>query len=249
MDKSLALAVETSGRQGSVAVGAGDEILAERTFSGLMRHSAELFVSVCEILERIGTRGRDIEHIYIAAGPGSFTGIRIAVTMAKMLALGCGAKIVAINTMNVIAANATDYIRATGTKIKRIGTILDAKRKEFYITVFDRVDSEWVKVSEDCLMRASEFIERFGNDKEPVWLLGEGLVYYRDDFECDGMRVMDQDYWFAKAKNVYKIGRKMAGAGQFEDAADLVPFYLRRPEALENWEKSKGCRTIKDKID
>ena len=156
---------------------------------------------------------------------------------------GCGAKIVPINTMNAVAANASEYMHATGTQIRRIGTILDAKRKQFYISVFDNIDNEWVRVSRDFVMRAPDFIENFANDKEPVWLLGEGLVYYKDDFASDGVRIISEDFWFAKAKNLYRIGRKMAKVGRFVDAVNLLPFYLRRPEALENWEKRKGVGT------
>ena len=114
MDKSLILAVETSGRTGSVAIGAGDDILAEKTFSGQMRHSAELFVSAERLLSQIGAGAEKIKHVYFAAGPGSFTGLRIAVTMAKMMAFANGAKIVAVSTMDVIAENASIYASKCG---------------------------------------------------------------------------------------------------------------------------------------
>ena len=237
-DKSVVLAVETSGRNGAVAAGIGDQILAEISFSAQLKHSAELFPSAQRVLARLGKKVKDIEHLYIAAGPGSFTGLRIAVTMAKMTAFAAGVKIVAVNTMDVIATNATRYRIETGEEIGRIAVILDAKRKQFYIAVFDWADGRWVKVKADCLMTSPQFVRQFGSDKEPLWLLGEGLVFYKDAFLADGVRIMEKEYWSARAGGVYLIGRTLAKAGQFTDPANLVPFYLRRPEAEEKWEKN-----------
>ena len=166
-DKPLILAVETSGRTGSVAVGLADEILAESSFSGLMRHSAELFGTVRRLLSKIDTNISLLRHIYIAAGPGSFTGIRIAVTMAKMMAFANSVKIVPVNTMNAIAANADDYINETGRPVNRIATIIDAKRSQFYIAVFEKRLGRWVKLTPDSLMKPAEFLQRFARLGEP----------------------------------------------------------------------------------
>jgi tRNA threonylcarbamoyladenosine biosynthesis protein TsaB len=221
-DISVVLAVETSGRTGSVAAGRGDQILAEAAFSGPLTHSAELFPTAQAVLDRINVKISDIDHIYIAAGPGSFTGLRIAVTMAKMMAFANAAKIVAANTMDILALNATEYAKDKNVKINRLATILDAKRKQFYVAVFENTDDTWRKVTTDCLTTASDFIRRFARGTAPIWLLGEGLVYYSDNFAADGVRFLDRDYWPARA--------------DFADPTTLEPFYLRRPEATENWE-------------
>jgi len=105
--KLLILAIETSGRAGSAAIALGQNLLAENTFSGPMRHSAELFGVVCNLLDRFDRKPKDIEHIYISIGPGSFTGLRIAATLAKTMNLANNAKIVAVDTLDVIAANVT----------------------------------------------------------------------------------------------------------------------------------------------
>jgi tRNA threonylcarbamoyladenosine biosynthesis protein TsaB len=235
-DISVVLALETSGRTGSVAAGIGDQILAEAAFSGPLTHSAELFPTAQAVLARINVEISDIDHIYIAAGPGSFTGLRIAVTMAKMMAFANDTKIVAADTMDVLALNATEYAKDKNVKINRLATVLDAKRKQFYIAVFENTDGEWLKVTADCLITASDFTRRFAHATAPIWLLGEGLVYYSDAFAADGVRFLDSDYWPARARGVYSVGRKKAKAHDFVDPATLAPFYLRRPEATENWE-------------
>jgi tRNA threonylcarbamoyladenosine biosynthesis protein TsaB len=238
-DKSVVLAVETSGRRGSVAVGIGDEVFAEKSFCGLMRHSSQLFPAVQTILAEAGKTVGDVEHIYIGAGPGSFTGLRIAVTVAKMMAFANRSRIVAANTMDVIAFNVGEYMKGQDLEISRIATILDAKRKQFYVATFKNIDGELTKATTDFLISVPEFIRRFGGGAEPIWLLGEGLKYYKDAFTADGVQFVDEQYWPARARGVYSVGRKMAKAGRFADAVNLVPFYLRRPEAVENREKKK----------
>jgi len=236
-NNELALAVETSGRTGSVAVGIGDKILGETTFSGVMTHSRELFPAAESLLKRIDRQIVDVAHIYIAAGPGSFTGLRIAVTMAKMMALAGGTKIVAANTMDVLTVNASEYIKEKKIKILRLAAILDAKRKQFYVGLYENTNGNWQKSTTDCLITASDFVDRFAQPDNPIWLLGEGLVYYKDAFCAPGVHFLDEAYWPAHARAVYSVCRKKAKAGDFSDPVDLTPLYIRRPEATENWEK------------
>jgi tRNA threonylcarbamoyladenosine biosynthesis protein TsaB len=239
--KPLILAVETSGRLGSVAIARGEQMLAEAAFSGPMRHSSEVFPAIYSLLNRFGRKPKDIEHIYISVGPGSFTGLRIAVSMAKTMHLANTTKIVAIDTLDVIAANATDYIRQEKNGIEKIAVILDAKRGQFYIAVYQRMSDEqrtvsdgiWKKSLPDSLMTASQFLDRFAGKAKQIWLLGEGLVYYSDKFKAEGVRFLDEQYWIPRAEKVHMLGWKMACAGQFADPLMLQPKYMRRPEAEE----------------
>ncbi len=232
---SLILAVETSGRKGSAALGIGKKIFHEIFFSSPIRHGTELFPAVSTMLKQIKRPANHINHIYISAGPGSFTGIRIAVTMAKTLHLANNAKIVAVDTMNVIAENATDFMSEKNKNFDKIATIIDAKRGQFYIAVFSNQAGHWVKQVDGCLMTAEEFKSRFSNKQEPLWLLGEGLLYYSDKFKSDNIHFINQDYWSAKASKLYQIGWQMAEKGNFSDPLTLEPFYLRKPEAEETW--------------
>jgi tRNA threonylcarbamoyl adenosine modification protein YeaZ len=157
--KPLILAVETSSRTGSVAIAIGEKMLAETVFSGPAQHSRELFPVIQQLLDRFKRKSNEIEYVYISIGPGSFTGLRIATTLAKMMHLAnlpIGTKIVTVDSLDVIAANIMDYIKekskstlcgsarlnpsklALGEEFpKRIATILDAKRNQFFIAVYE----------------------------------------------------------------------------------------------------------------
>ena len=228
--KPLILAVETSGRTGSAAIATGEQILAEIALSASMKHSEELFPAVCELLTRFDRKPKEIKHIYISAGPGSFTGLRIAVTTAKTMHLANKVQIVAVDTLDVIAENATDYIRQKNQSLHTIATILDAKRGQFFIAIYEMIEGRWIKSLPDCLMTAPQFLEKFSSRDEPIWLLGEGLVYYRNKFEAEGVKFINQAYWYPKAQKVHLLGWQKALQGQFADPLTLEPTYLRKPE-------------------
>lgn len=244
------LAVETSSRIGSVAIAIGEEILAEAVFSGPMRHSVEIFPSIITLLNRAGIRPSQIDHIYISGGPGSFTGLRIAVTMAKVFHLANGTKVVKVNTLDIIAANIDAYINdnidnrggflQNEISAASIATVLDAKRGQFYIAVYRRnpgqtqwgntIFGDYEKVLPDSLMSASEFIERFACEEKPIWLLGDGLVYCKEKFEAEGVCFFDRKYWSPRANKVHELGWHLAKKSMFADPVGLTPFYLCRPD-------------------
>lgn len=248
------LAVETSSRVGSVALAVGNEMLAENVFSGPMKHSMEIFPSIINMLENTGIKPNQIEHIYISGGPGSFTGLRIAVTLAKALFLAVKTKIVQVDTLDVIASNMDNYQAVNKNDgscnkgqafAEKIATILDAKRERFYIAVYQHNTIEnsykgdcptfvenYKKIQADSLMSSSEFLSRFACARKPVWLLGDGLVYNKDKFNIDGVRFLDEKYWSPRASKVYKLGRQMALNSMFADPVKLSPFYLNRPNII-----------------
>jgi tRNA threonylcarbamoyladenosine biosynthesis protein TsaB len=228
--KPFILALETSGRTGSVAIADGEHLLAEAVFSTPVQHSAEIFPTVSGLLSRFDKRPAQIQHVYISVGPGSFTGLRIAVTIAKIMHLANEAKIVAVYTSDCIAANAADY---KDKELKKIATILDAKRGQFFVAAYQNRNSQWIKTLPDCLMTSEGFVQKFADTEEPVWLLGEGLVYYKHLFSAPGIDFLDSSYWCPRAAKVLMLGYKMACEGQFSDPLTLKPVYLQRPDVKE----------------
>ncbi|MHC4862569.1 MAG: hypothetical protein ACYTEX_00695 [Planctomycetota bacterium] len=88
-------------------------------------------------------------------------------------------------------------------------------------------------------MTASQFLEAFAGQDEPIWLLGEGLLYYKEAFEAENIHFLDQDYWRPQAAKVHALGWKMAQKGKFADPLTLQPNYLLRPEAEQKWAQKK----------
>src|SRR3954467_10825613 len=131
-----ALAIETSGRTGSVAVARDGTVLAEETFPHGLKHAAGLVPMIDRLCKGAGWGPRDVEEVYVSAGPGSFTGLRVGVTVAKTLAFATGAKVVAVPTVEVLARNAP--ADATNVVI-----VLDAKREQIFTARLTRSGGSW----------------------------------------------------------------------------------------------------------
>ncbi len=234
--KPLIIAVETSGRIGSVALAQAGSLLSQTTFQTPVKHSSELFPAISGLLSRFELKPPQIDHIYISLGPGSFTGLRIAATLAKILYLANNKiKIVTVDSLDATAANATGYIKQNHTQIDKIAAVTDAKRGQFFIAAYKfepEMDTvfPWSKILDDCLMSPQQFTEKFAGRGEPIWLLGEGLVYYKENFEADGIKFLDEKYWPPKASNIHLLGYQLASQGKFADALTVQPKYLRRPD-------------------
>lgn len=232
--ESVTIAIETSSRIGSVALGVQGGLLTEATFDKPLRHSSELLPSVQTLLDRHGFSARQIGQVFISIGPGSFTGLRIAVATAKAMALANDTKIVPVNTLDVIASNATV---AAAAHFHSIATIVDAKRNKFFVAGYKPPTADMPctqvppKILEDCLMTPDEFAQTFASKHGPVAILGDGLVYYADRFASDSVTVLDRSLWSPKASAVFNIGRENANQGAFVDAMALTPRYLRSPQA------------------
>ena len=248
-EKSLILAVETSSRIGSVAIALNGKMLGETVFSSPLRHSAEIFPAIRNLLDQFNLNPGQIEHIYISGGPGSFTGLRIATTLAKIMHLAHSAKIVTVDTLDVVAANVINLIpentlsdsnhKLPAIQGEKVAAVLDAKRGQFFIAGYERVTDDeqnlagrvsWKKVLPDCLLTPSQFIDRFACDAKPIWLLGDGLLYYKDKFQAGGVHFFHEKYWSPRAGKVLLLGRQMALKEQFADAVTLTPNYLRKPD-------------------
>jgi tRNA threonylcarbamoyladenosine biosynthesis protein TsaB len=199
----------------------------------MMRHSAELFEVLQELLKKADASPDQVERCCITAGPGSFTGLRIAVTTAKMLRLAGNVEIVAADTMDVLAENVQPS-KGDNSCPNCIATLLDAKKNFFYAAVFDRTDSGWKKCLQTQVVTAGQLLEWLKtHHQQQTGVLGEGLVYYADAFRSPLTTLLDPSTWSAKASRLLRVGHRMAAAGIVADPLTLTPTYLSRPDAVQ----------------
>ena len=229
-DRVRWLAVETSGRIGGVAVGVGPAVLEARTFRTALRHAAELLPAVEGLCRDHGLRPDAVDEVYVSGGPGSFTGLRIGVTFARTLALACGAKIVRVPTLTVIAQNALDASEAPAT----VAVVLDAKRRRIFAAVFALEDGAYRPTQEPAELDPDVF---FATVPGGCAALGEGLAYHGDAVERAGLRLLPDALNRPRAEVVHRIGYREAREGRYDDPTGMVPLYIRRPEAEEVWER------------
>jgi tRNA threonylcarbamoyl adenosine modification protein YeaZ len=135
-DKRYSLAIETSGRSGSIALGCGDQMLACAQLPAPKRHRMELMPAIDELCRAHGATPGELGQVFVSIGPGSFTGLRIAVTTAKMLAMTLNTTVIAIPTTDIIAERVTD-------RGERMAVCLSQKRGTVWAQVFTRRRDRW----------------------------------------------------------------------------------------------------------
>lgn len=224
------LAIETSGRMGSVAIGDEAELIVSGQLSGEMMHTSELLPAIERFLWAQDWPADSITDVFVSIGPGSFTGLRIGVTVARTLAWSIGARIVAVPTVDSLARNAL----AADPVPDHVAVVLDAKRKQIYTAAFDIKNRQCVKTIDACLADPQEFLSRC---PQPLAVLGEGIAYHRTIIDASDATILDPQLWPGQAESVYHVGMELASAGWFTPPGDLLPLYIRRPEAEEKWEK------------
>ena len=226
------LAFETSCAVGSVAIGRGAEVLETRTLTRPKAHAVEFLPTVKALCETHHVEPSSIQRVYVSAGPGSFTGLRIGVTAARMIALGVDARVVAVPTLEVIAQNALEI----DPPPPRVAVVLDAKRNCVYTAAFVHHDGAYVPTCDAIEADPFAFLSAQPDD---CAVLGEGIAYHRAAIEKSSRPILPQSLYRPRAETVYRLGFERAERGEFSDRRNLVPTYIRPPEAEDVWERKQ----------
>lgn len=210
------LAIETSGRVGSIALGRGDRVLATRELPHKRRHDVGLIPAIDTLCGEHGVAPRDLREVYVSLGPGSFTGLRVGITTAKMLALSLGVRLVGVPTIEVLAANAPADAD--------VAVCLNVKKGSAYCAVY-RGGAAVLPPA----LRTTE--ELFAQAPRPLAVLAEVVD---GELPPDVTRLPESDA-VARAEVVYRLGRARAAEGSYVPAEEMVPLYVREPEAVTLW--------------
>lgn len=229
MESPRILAIETSGPRGSIAIGEAGRLIEEVVFATQRQRARDLLPSIDETVRKQHWRPVDIEHCYISNGPGSFTGLRVAVTFARHLALATGCKLCAVPSMDVMAQNALQLSPAPDCVV----TFLDARKDQVFAAAYRRTDEGYVREQDVRMAAPGAFLQKLGGT---ALVLGQGAAHHREAIECAGCTIADESLWLPTAATVLSLGWKLAQRGEFTAAPDLVPAYVRRPEAEEVWD-------------
>jgi tRNA threonylcarbamoyladenosine biosynthesis protein TsaB len=233
------IGIETSSRRGSVALAEGPNVVAEAEFSTQTQHARELLPSLEELYRRAGWPRGKADQCYVSIGPGSFTGLRVAVAFARHLALAGATQIVAVPTLAVVAENCASFEPPPTP----LAVVLDAKRGQVFAAVFEWREGAYHGIEAPHLASPRELISRYD---EKISVTGEGIDYHKEAIASSGATVVDPAIWMPRAASVCRLGWRLAEQGAFIPARDLIPLYIRRPEAEEVWEnRQAGMETGK----
>jgi tRNA threonylcarbamoyladenosine biosynthesis protein TsaB len=226
LEASHALAFDTSSAIGSVALGRGPDILDSRRLTAPFRHAAQFVPTIEALCRDHGVAPAGVRCVFVSIGPGSFTGLRIGVAVARAMALALEVGIVAVPTLEAIAQNAMDL----PTPPRDIAVLLDAKRKNVYACAFALDDGRYRTAGDPAEVEPAAFLAR---QPSTCAVLGEGIAQHREVVEASGLEILPVELHAARAEAVYRLGWLGATEDRFTPARQLVPHYVRPPEAEE----------------
>ena len=224
------LGIETATMTGSVAIMTEDRLVAEYTLTTETTHAERLMSAIDHLLQAASLGIQEIDGIAVGLGPGSFTGLRIGVTTAKSLAYSIRKPIVAIASLDALAAQYlfTDLL---------ICPMLDARKREVYTAFYRNLGARVERLSDYAVIAPERFLREI---TEPVLFLGDGVFPYRQSIEMtlgEYALFADAAHLLPRGSLIAKLGCDRLRAGDYDNCLALTPLYLRKSDAEIHWEK------------
>ena len=222
----LILAFETSAKAASVALLEDGKLLGESYQNTGLTHSQTLMVMAEQLLRQCGKTVAEVTAAAVAAGPGSFTGVRIGVAAAKGFAWGREIPCFGVSTLEAMALS-------LGAYQGYVCPCMDARRNQVYNALFYVNQGQLERISEDRAISLAELGEELKNLKEPIFLVGDGsnLCYNTLLESVPGLVLPPEHRMHQRATGVALAAAKKLAAGAECSGAALVPNYLRLSQA------------------
>lgn len=232
------LALDSSGLVASVAIVSDDTLLAEYTVNYKKTHSQTLLPMLAEAAKMTELDLNSVDAIAVAAGPGSFTGLRIGSATAKGLGLALDKPLIHIPTVDALACN------LYGCQ-SLICPLMDARRNQVYTGIYTFENGELQIIREQSPMAVEQIVAELNARGREVVFLGDGVPVYREMLRT----LMEVPYRFVpanmnrqRASSVAVLALQYAKEGKMETAAEHAPDYLRLSQAERERAKAQGDR-------
>lgn len=218
---SCILHIETSTKVCSVAVTEDGDTLFEKVDKNGPSHAVQLGVFVDEALSYIDNHGIPFDAVAVSCGPGSYTGLRIGVSMAKGICYARDLKLIAVPTLELLCVPVLLHHEEL-PEDALLCSMIDARRMEVYAAVYDRALRPLRPVGADIVDGTS--YQDFLNE-HPVYFFGDGSE------KCKTQIVHPNAHFLPDispvARNMGPLAEKAFALGRFEDVAYFEPFYLK----------------------
>lgn len=220
------LALETSAVAASAAVCEDEELIAQSFQRTGLTHSATLMPMVETMLKNAGISLDNIDLIAVAAGPGSFTGLRIGVSAAKGLAWPTNKPCAGVSTLEAMAWQlcGMDGI---------VCAAMDARRQQVYNALFDLSGGKPVRISPDRAISLDELQAELADTEKTQIMVGDGAHLCYNAFQKCGypVRMAPPHLRYQTAWGVARCALEQAREGKLTDAAGIIPNYHRLSQA------------------
>ena len=229
----VTLGIETSGRSGRIALRVDGKTLGERELSQAgRRHAQTLVLEIRDLLTDHSVTPANLDLVAVSEGPGSFTGLRVGVVCAKMLAWANGADLVLVDTLLAISAESP-------AEVCRVEIVSDAQRDDLFLGVYEVTkadadsDQVWLRSGSIEIVNAEAWAHGLASRSGDGFAIAGPGIEKAAEFLPDGIRQLDRASAEPSASTIARLGEQLAMQGQLADPMTVEPFYLRKSAAEE----------------
>lgn len=219
--------VDTATWRASVGLISDGAVVAEQSLVTTGNHAASLLPLIDDVLRRAGCSVDSIDAIAVSNGPGSFTGLRIGLSVAKGIAYATGARLIPVPTLEALARTVVHYEGA-------ICPVLDARKGELYAASFESSAAGLKRLTADALVTPESLLEVLPT---PCVVLGDAVERYGEFFKSrlgPRVTVLPFETYAPRGGVVARMGWERLQAGETADLLQLEPCYVRPSEAEVN---------------
>ena len=220
------LAFETSAKAGSVALMENGILLGESYQNTGLTHSQTVMTMAENLLKVCNLTPQDVQAVAVAAGPGSFTGVRIGVAAAKGFAWGGALPCYGVSTLEAMALG-------LGIYNGYVCAVMDARRNQVYNALFHAQGGVLTRLCEDRAISLADLAEDLRSYPEPIFLVGDGSTLCAQTLgeEIPNLVLPPEHCMHQRASGVALAAQKQMDLGIPGDGATLSPNYLRLSQA------------------
>ena len=211
------LLIDTSNQPLSVAVMQDDQVLSELNSNEKKNHSVQLMPAIIKVLQSAHADKKDLDAIVVAEGPGSYTGLRIGVTVAKTLAYALNIKLYGVSSLKALAATVSKTNQL-------IVPIFDARREAVYAGVYYYDDNQLHCAMNDQYITIEALLNHLHDLQQSYIFVGEDSEKLQDLLDAEFIANLPQ------AKTMYSLIDTVPN-----DVYTFKPNYLKISEAERNW--------------
>lgn len=225
------LALDTSNKTLSVAVELTDGTIIEQTIENTLQHSVLLMPTIEAVFKEASIAAKDLTKVVVAEGPGSYTGLRIGVTVAKTLAKSLGIPLVGVSSLDV-------FLPTLASKVE-VGEVVvpffDARRGNIFAVGYQKTDEGFKKVIAEQHISWDDFLKVLPEHAAGVTFVGQLQSITKEAIAGKGAseaKWLEASDAIPHATSLIELGRNKEAV----DADVFVPMYLKLAEAEENWQ-------------
>jgi tRNA threonylcarbamoyl adenosine modification protein YeaZ len=231
----IVLSIDSATESASCAILDNEKLLGEVSLNNKKQHSVVLMPLVDSLLKNLQLTIKDIDGFVISKGPGSFTGLRIGMSMVKGLSQGSNKPFASVSSLDALAYN----MSYTGGIIC---PILDALRDNVYTALYSFENGILVKNTDYMALHIDELIELLKDHNKPVTFIGDAVNMFGSKLQESLQEVSfaPKHLNLARASSLGELGLKLLEEGIYDDLYTSAPIYLRKPQAEREYDKKMG---------